>query len=804
MLDSLDRIERTIRRIERWMPKQGPRVGQMALGEWLKAITPAYNWDWAYLMYLRSELERVTNGDTKRLMVMMPPRHGKSAMVTVRFPVWWMERQPGLRVIVAAYNQTLANKFSRMSRKLAQMRLGLREDRRAVEEWETQTGCWYRAVGVGGGITGMGGNCLPEGTLIITDSGDVPIEKLNFSHRVLSYDHNSHRFEFKRIQGFSKRESTGLYRITTLSGRVVEATGEHPFWTARGYIQASDVATGDTLLCMVRKGICGIRVCDEQKHQKGFFGSLLFKAMFRKAPCREKQTPLQNMRKSSREENKSILRKLPSSLFRAEKTGISTHTKEMSRLQFFVSRAVARWRKICEVLLEKMFGDCSFKTHVGKRKPAVEARNDTATATTSFSKSIQKHEKKDFRERWTCLCHVWFGRKTTRSSHRQLSDEQHFCQFNYPVSEMPYIGTLIDEYTCISEPVISVETLYRPSRVYDIQVEDNHNYFANGILVHNCIIIDDPIKSREEAQSLTYREKVWDWYTNDLYTRLEPGGAMILVMTRWHEDDLAGRILSSEEGENWRVVKMPALAEDGDVLGRQPGEALNSERYPVEELLKIKAVLGSWAFEAFYQQRPMPAEGGLFKREWFAKFVEAVPTQVEGRVRYWDKAATADDGDYTVGVRMSRTADGLFYVEDVVRGRWSPGERDKVIKQCAETDPPGTQIWLEQEPGSSGVDSVQALIRMLAGYSVHADRVTGSKVTRAEPLAAQCEAGNVVLVKGHWNALFLDELLVFPNGQHDDQVDAASGAFSKLTTSSAGLAEFYKSQLEKMKHDREN
>lgn len=471
MLDSLDRIERTIRRIERWMPRQGPRVGQMALGEWLRAVTPAYRWDWPYLAFLRAELEAVVEGCVKRLMVFMPPRHGKTALITVRFPVWWMERQPGLRVIVAAYNQTLANKFSRISRRIAQMRLGLNETRRAVEEWETRTGCWYRAVGVGGGITGMGGD---------------------------------------------------------------------------------------------------------------------------------------------------------------------------------------------------------------------------------------------------------------------------------------------------------------------------------------LIIIDDPIKSREEAQSFTYRERVWDWYTNDLYTRLEPGGAMILVMTRWHEDDLAGRILSSEDGKSWHIVRLPALAEDGDVFGRRAGEPLNAERYPVEELLKIKSVLGSWAFESLYQQRPMPVEGGLFKREWFVKFVEVAPAQVEARVRYWDKAATAGDGDYTVGVRMSR-ADGVYCVEDVTRGRWSPGERDKVIKQCAETDPPGTQIWLEQEPGSSGVDSVQALIRLLSGYSVHADRVTGSKTTRAEPFAAQAEAGNVVLVKGHWNASFLDELLVFPNGAHDDQVDAASGAFLALTRNFSNLVEYYRKQMEKAK-----
>ncbi len=367
---------------------------------------------------------------------------------------------------------------------------------------------------------------------------------------------------------------------------------------------------------------------------------------------------------------------------------------------------------------------------------------------------------------------------------------------------MPYIGTFTDEYTYISEFVISVETLYRPSRVYDIQVEDNHNYFANGILVHNCIIIDDPIKSREEAQSLTYREKVWDWYTNDLYTRLEPGGAMILVMTRWHEDDLAGRILNSEEADAWRIVRLPALAESGDLLGRLPGEALNVERYPVEELAKIRSVLGSWAFEALYQQRPMPAEGGLFKREWFSKFIDAAPVQVEARTRYWDRAATAGDGDYSVGVKMSRLADGQYVIEDVVRGQWNTGERDRIIKQCAETDPLGTRIYVEQEPGSSGVDSVKALIRLLAGYPVFADRVTGSKTVRAEPFSAQCEAGNVMLVRAKWNAAFLDELLSFPNGAHDDQVDASAGAFNALQ-GGAGLAEFYRKELEK-KNGRQN
>lgn len=303
-----------------------------------------------------------------------------------------------------------------------------------------------------------------------------------------------------------------------------------------------------------------------------------------------------------------------------------------------------------------------------------------------------------------------------------------------------------------------------------------------GVTGHGAdlIVVDDPVKSREEANSQTYRDRVYEWYTDDLYTRLQPNGAIVLIMTRWHADDLAGRILASQGAQDWRVVSLPALAEENDPLGRAPGRALCPERFDESALASIRTVLGEYGFSALYQQRPLPASGGMFKRQWLT-IVSAGPASAEARVRYWDRAATAGGGDYTVGARMSKTADGIFHVEDVVRGQWSSGERDAVILQTAQTDPPGTVIWLEQEPGSGGVDSVAALTRKLAGYAVRADKVTGDKVTRADPLASQCEAGNVRLVAGPWNAAFIDELCAFPFGANDDQVDSASGAFGKVS-----------------------
>lgn len=301
----------------------------------------------------------------------------------------------------------------------------------------------------------------------------------------------------------------------------------------------------------------------------------------------------------------------------------------------------------------------------------------------------------------------------------------------------------------------------------------------------NLIVIDDPVKSREEAESETYRERVWQWYTDDLYTRLEPGGAIILIMTRWHEDDLAGRILASEDAGRWSVVNLPAEAEQDDPLGRAPGDPLCPERFDADALADIRRVLGSRSYTALYQQRPQPPEGDVLKREWFTQFVdEAHAAHVTARVRYWDMAATEAGGDYTVGVRVATTRDGRYYIEDVVRGQWSSQQRDTIVKQTAETDGRGCYVRREEEPGSSGKDVSAAFVRLLAGFPVlPAERVTGDKAVRVQPFAAQAEAGNVVLVRGAWNKPYIEELTAFPTGTHDDQVDASSGAFNTLASS---------------------
>jgi predicted phage terminase large subunit-like protein len=188
-------------------------------------------------------------------------------------------------------------------------------------------------------------------------------------------------------------------------------------------------------------------------------------------------------------------------------------------------------------------------------------------------------------------------------------------------------------------------------------------------------------------------------------------------------------------------------------------------------------VLGERSFAALYQQKPMADDGGMFSADWFEQ-----PDEMPGRrvrVRAWDLAASAD-GDYTVGVLMSKDQHGIFYIENVVRMRGSPLEVEKLIFETAKSDGRSVQIILPQDPGQAGKAQVQSFIRRLAGYIVKAVRPTGPKETRAAAFAAQCEARNVKMLKGRWNDCFTDELETFPLGVNDDQVDAASDAFNAL------------------------
>lgn len=291
-------------------------------------------------------------------------------------------------------------------------------------------------------------------------------------------------------------------------------------------------------------------------------------------------------------------------------------------------------------------------------------------------------------------------------------------------------------------------------------------------------IIDDPYKDRAEADSALVRDARWEWYT-DVWIARNPA-QQLLIGTEWHEAGLHNQIAESPQGKHWTRIKGPAIALDDDPLGRSPGEALCPERVSLEELLERRA-MNPYSFEAMYQQNPTPREGALFKVA-LLRYVDAseVPEGLP-MVRKWDTAASAGKGDFTAGVLMAGPCkEGRFYILDVVRGQWEPDEVNRVLLQTAQKDGARVKIIVPQNPGDAGVFQARMFIQHLAGYNVSAERETGSKEVRAEPFAAQVNAGNVVIVRAAWNGALVEEMRSFPNGKHDDQIDAEAGAFNIL------------------------
>ena len=215
---------------------------------------------------------------------------------------------------------------------------------------------------------------------------------------------------------------------------------------------------------------------------------------------------------------------------------------------------------------------------------------------------------------------------------------------------------------------------------------------------------------------------------------------------------------------------------------------------PASEIDAARAEMPSLMFRQEYLAEFLPTlAGGMFRREWF-EVIDRIPRNLVLRVRAWDLAATTgESSDFTAGVLMAKSADGGFYVLDVVRGKWSPANRDRVIRETAERDGNETLVIVEEEGGSSGKSQSLALTQLLAGYRVRAIRASGDKATRAAPLASQVENGNVSLLRAPWNSEFVSELEGFPDplALHDDQVDAASYAFSGLLEGDQGEPRAY-------------
>ncbi len=327
-------------------------------------------------------------------------------------------------------------------------------------------------------------------------------------------------------------------------------------------------------------------------------------------------------------------------------------------------------------------------------------------------------------------------------------------------------------------------------------------------------VIDDPLNSRD-ANSVLKRENMLSWWSESMSTRLNDpaNGAFVVIQQRLHEDDLIGDILRKqgvvEDGGEYTYLCLPALHEPDhpNRWFRDPrkevGELLWPAHVPLKVVNTLRLALGEFGFAGQMQQRPAPREGGLFKRSWFP-LVAIMPPDLEW-ARGWDMAATEkqltkSDPDWTATVLIgwSRSM-RRWYIAEVRRWRESPAMVERLVKQIAQEDRDlgrDVKIALPQDPGAAGKAMAQSYLQMLSGFDVHLEAQSGDKGHRATPLASQASGGNISLLKADWNEDFLLELCGFPTASHDDQVDAAASAFTRLTGGTTGLLEYYARQMD--------
>jgi predicted phage terminase large subunit-like protein len=308
---------------------------------------------------------------------------------------------------------------------------------------------------------------------------------------------------------------------------------------------------------------------------------------------------------------------------------------------------------------------------------------------------------------------------------------------------------------------------------------------------HGDILVwDDPINP-QQAFSDTQLEIANKWIDQTLPTRKtnKKVSVTIGIMQRLHQDDPSGHLLEKRK-ENLKHICLPGevlhgfreLVKPRSLIKFYQDGLFDVNRLPLTVLEELKTDLGQYGYAGQIGQNPAPAGGGMFKVEHFQMVNEIFAKMDYVRtVRYWDKAATATKGAaYTVGVKMSLMRNGKFLIDDVKRGLWSSDKREDIIKQTAEADGVNVFVQVEQEPGSGGKESAEGTIRNLAGFLVSAEKPTGNKEKRADPLSVQVNNGNVLLRVADWNKIFIDEFILFPNSTFKDHVDATSGAFNFL------------------------
>ena len=691
-----ERVTREATRIR--VSRAHPTAGALAKYVDPKTIqTPA-------LDAIDENLEWALRARDARLLITVGPQEGKSTRASVWGSIRGLQLNPDWRLVLVSYAEHIARGHSQAARNIIRehgseardpitgtrvedkLGLALASDKSAAGSWSLKghRGGMY-VGGLSSGITGKAADCVSEDTYITTEYGHITAADAyeRKAQWILGFDHHSSTPSWRRMEASRRINSRPTVEVVTDSGRVLTCTPDHRIHTSRGYTAARDLRTGDSLRTVGDADPVLLRANAHQENggdpESDCTGSLslLLDGLFKGCAVDKEPAPLLPMRWPDPAIAEGHLLRCVQPGDRGEERA----DPQMPAMPQLVPAQVDAH----STLLTRMRESRSFPQNDGPEQLALHDRD-------KLREMVPVDAPADPRTGWSRMHGV---RTDTPADHlhpqrtaggsimsgdpspRRGRHQQHPREPRVSVSDVPC------DPPQVTHDAVSV---VRPSRrgtepVYDFQVEGTHNFFANGVLVHNCLIIDDPLKDMQAADSAVEQRKVINFWEAVAQTRLAPGAPVIIIQTRWSELDLAGHVLSKDEllppeQRQWRWINIPAISETGvpDALNRPPGVALVSARGRTkEDFERTRRDVGERVWSALYQGVPTPTGGGLFSRDWFNRHrvPEVGPTSI--RIVSIDPAETGTRDEAGI-IAAAATTDGRVRWTDDWSGRMRSDE----------------------------------------------------------------------------------------------------------------------------------
>lgn len=762
-----------------------------------------YSHSW-HIDAISEYLQAVKDGEMKRLIINMPPRMMKSLTASVAFPAWLIGNDPTTSIICASYAQTLSNQHSLDCRaimesewfKSAFQDCRLAKDQNEKSKYKTTLNGMRFATSVGGTLTGAGGSCFPAGTLVCTSKGNVIIEKVvknPCEYKVLSYNHSKGKEEYKNVIASRKLSKRGLYEIQTTQGVSLRCTGDHPIYVQGiGYVEAEKLKPGQSVYHnryiqnsnevgifhaqdqnMVWSGMRNLCQnisdqirCFAQEFEKRICRQLLFAGMLGRASCNKEFAEMFDMRKQSAESRETLL-------FRPVQRGSKTiASKDIS------SRMHKLFTKICsEICVSNVLrqGMCGLRA----QKTYARVEQFQLSSWQRISEIFQKIKSYYTGKRWKYLSRMWNIREIIGTSRESQQTGQCGGESHHFMQGMSYDSSSQQDDTISSVKRISDQE----HEVYDIQIEGNHNFFAEGLLVHNCIIVDDPLDPNRAASDVE-REKANNWMSATVPSRLNnpEKDSIIVVMQRLHEEDVTGYLL--DKG-GWDHLCLPAENDRKTIIqmGKfkkvfEDGELLHPQRLPKKILKDLEHDLGSYAYAGQYLQTPIPKGGGILQADWWREWKTYALPPCDYIVQVYDTAfKIGNNNDYsartTWGIFQYNNRSNIILLEAMNLRLTLPDLKAEAIESYKDYDPDIVLI----EDKASGISLIQELKR--TGMRIKAlKRGAGDdKVSRAHIASVMLEQSVVWYPREcPWVNEVIRQCASFPNAKHDDLVDTVTDA----------------------------